>query len=172
VAEELTLADLRPDPANARRHTAKNIGVIADSLQAVGAARSIVVDEHNRVLAGNGVTEAAAQVGITKVLVVDADGNTVVAVRRKNLSDAQKTALAISDNRANELSYFDDEVLAQQLNDLRGVDDMLAAAGFTKTELEQLLKKIAEPSAPASFTSVDEDVDTKHTCPRCGYRWS
>ena len=50
---------LVPDPENARKHNPKNIGVIVESLHAVGAARSIVIDEDNRILAGNGVIEAS-----------------------------------------------------------------------------------------------------------------
>ena len=50
-----SLADLKPDLANARAHNPRNIGMIADALQQVGAARSIVVDEDNVILAGNGV---------------------------------------------------------------------------------------------------------------------
>ena len=56
---ETTLADLIPDPRNAREHNPRNIGMIVDSLHQVGAARSIVIDENNVILAGNGVVEAA-----------------------------------------------------------------------------------------------------------------
>jgi len=54
---EATLADLRPDPANARKHNPRNIGMIVSALHQVGAARSIVSDEHGTILAGNGVVE-------------------------------------------------------------------------------------------------------------------
>ena len=48
-----------------------------------GAARSIVIDEGNVVLAGNGTTDAAAEAGIAHVRVVEAAGDELIAVRRR-----------------------------------------------------------------------------------------
>ena len=62
-----TLAGLTPDPHNRRTHSARNIAMIAASLKDVGAARSIVIDERNEILAGNGVLAGAAQAGLTKL---------------------------------------------------------------------------------------------------------
>ena len=82
----------------------------------VGAARSIVIDEDNVILAGNGVTEAAAEAGITKVRVIDVDGETLVAVRRKGLTAEQKRALAMYDNRTAELAEWNPEQLQADLD--------------------------------------------------------
>src|SRR5438105_4426082 len=98
------IGDLQPDPKNARRHNPRNIGMIASALQEVGAARSIVIDEDNNILAGNGTIEAAAQVGIERVRVVEADGNEIIAVRRSGLSKRDKKRLALFDNRSAELA--------------------------------------------------------------------
>jgi len=94
-----TIADLNPDPTNARSHSPRNIGMLVDSLQQLGASRSIVIDEEGTVLAGNGVVEAAAEAGITKVRVVDVAGDELVAVRRTGLTPEQKVDLALRDNR-------------------------------------------------------------------------
>ena len=64
------LADLKPDPRNARAHTPRNIGMIEAALGEIGAARSIVIDEDGVVLAGNATIEAAVQAGIERVQVV------------------------------------------------------------------------------------------------------
>src|SRR3990167_6269070 len=98
------LKDLPPDPRNARRHTPRNVGMIVDALQHVGAARSIVIDEDGVILAGNATVEAAAEAGSTAVQGVDVPGDTLVAVRRRGLTTQQKTALALYDNRASELA--------------------------------------------------------------------
>jgi len=103
----MNLEDLTPDPANRRKRTPRNVEMLTDALRDVGAARSIVIDEHGEVLAGNGVVEAAAAAGMQKVQVVDADGSTIIAVRRSNLSAEQKRALAIYDNRSAELAEWD-----------------------------------------------------------------
>jgi DNA modification methylase len=105
------IKDLVPDPANRRAHNPRNIGMVVDALQQVGAARSIVIDEDNVILAGNGVTEAAAEAGITRVRVVEADGHALIAVRRTGLSPEQKRALALYDNRTGELATWNFEQL-------------------------------------------------------------
>lgn len=111
------IGQLIRDDRNARKHNEKNIGMIGDALQEVGAARSIVIDEKGVVLAGNGVLEAAGAVGITKLQVVDADGETIVAVRRSGLTAKQKKRLALFDNRTTETSVWDDPVLAEMLKE-------------------------------------------------------
>lgn len=90
--------------------------MVVDALHHVGAGRSIVIDEDNVVLAGNGVAEAAAEAGITKVQVVDVDGSTLVAVRRSGLTPDQKRALAMYDNRTAELAEWDSQQLEVDLN--------------------------------------------------------
>ena len=71
------IKDLIPAPHNRRKHTPRNVGMIVDSLHKVGTGRSIVIDEKNEVLAGNATIEAAGEAGITKVKVVEVDGNEV-----------------------------------------------------------------------------------------------
>jgi hypothetical protein len=109
ATDPIHIKDLVPDRKNRRRHNPRNLGMVVDALHQVGAARSIVIDEDNVVLAGNGVSEAAAEAGITRVQVVDVDGSTLVAVRRRGLSAEQKRALAIYDNRAGELAEWNGE---------------------------------------------------------------
>ena len=65
------IQDLKPDPENARKHGNRNLAMMIDSLEEVGAGRSIVIDEDNIVLAGNGLLEAAAKAGIEKMQVVE-----------------------------------------------------------------------------------------------------
>lgn len=106
------IGSLKPDPKNARRHTPRNVGMIVSALHEVGAARSIVIDEDDVILAGNATVEAAAQAGIERLKVVEADGNTIVAVRRRGLTPEQKARLALFDNRSAELAEWDADVLA------------------------------------------------------------
>ena len=88
------------DPQNARKHTPRNVAMVVDALQEVGAARSIVIDEKGVVLAGNATIEPAGQARLRRVKVVDADGSEIIAVRRTNLTERQKKRLALYDNRA------------------------------------------------------------------------
>jgi ParB-like chromosome segregation protein Spo0J len=106
------IADLVADPENRRAHTARNLAMVVEALQDVGAARSIVIDEDNLILAGNGVTTAAVQAGITKLRVIETAGDEIIAVRRSGLTPAQKRALALYDNRTAELAEWNLEQFA------------------------------------------------------------
>src|SRR4026208_318038 len=95
-ATPMHIKDLRSDPMHRRaahpRMTGRaphprNLGMVVDALRAVGAARSIVIDEDNVILAGNGVTEAAAAAGINKLRVIEAAGDGPIAVRRSGPSE-------------------------------------------------------------------------------------
>ena len=128
------IKDLVADPANRRAHTPRNVGMIVDALQRVGAARSIVIDEDDVILAGNGVTEAAAEAGITRVRVIEADGEEIIAVRRRGLTPEQKRALAMYDNRAGELATWNADQLAA--DHVAGLD---LRPWFSAEEMERIL---------------------------------
>jgi DNA modification methylase len=142
------IKELVPDPANRRAHNPRNIGMVVDALQQVGAARSIVIDEDNVILAGNGVTEAAAEAGITKLRVIDAAGDELIAVRRSGLSEAQKRALAIYDNRTGELATWNFEQLVAD------GDAGLSLQPFWTPEEEAAL--LARQSVQAGKTDPDD----------------
>ncbi len=175
VARIETVGDLLADPLNARGHNPENVGLIADALQEVGAARSIVIDEAGVILAGEGVTEAAAQVGMIDLQVVDASGDEIVAVRRTGLTPAQKTRLALFDNRAGERSSWRPDVLQAlaELGRTEGIFDAeelaAIAAAFPADPVGGT--GVHEPTPPDAFASVDE-VETDYRCPACGYEWA
>ena len=129
-----TLADLTPDPRNARKHNPRNVGMLEKSLNEVGAARSIVIDENGVVLAGNATIEAAGRAGLERVQVVDADGETIVVVRRTGLTQTQKTRLALYDNRTAELADWDAGVIADLMANERAMLDGL----FENNELPKV----------------------------------
>lgn len=157
----LTIADLRMDPRNARKRTARNSAMIQESLQEVGAARSIVIDEDGRILAGNGTVEAAGQVGIERLKIVEADGNEIVAVRRRGLTETQKKRLALYDNRTAELAEWDADVLAGMKADGFEFEKI-----FEGEELNAILGKaslVLEDAFPPEGKLV--------TCPKCGHEF-
>jgi len=159
----VSVAELVADPRNRRRHTTRNLEMITASLRDVGAARSIVIDERNEILAGNGLIEAAGALGLSRVQVIDVDGDTIVAVRRSGLTDEQKRALAIFDNRSAELAEWNPDQLAA---------DVAAGFDFAPFFTEAEIGKILGPVAPESFKTVDINVETHYRCPSCGYAWS
>ena len=110
---ETDISKLTPDPNNARKRTPLSASVIRKSLEQFGAARSIVVDENDVIRAGNGTFEEAGQLGIEKVVTIEVDGNTIVAVKRKGLTEEQWKQYAIADNTASDFSTWDFDILSE-----------------------------------------------------------
>jgi sporulation protein YlmC with PRC-barrel domain len=108
------LSDLTQDAKNANKGTARGNAMIEKSLRDYGAGRSILLDKHGAIIAGNKTAQNAAAAGLDDVPVIKTDGRQLVAVQRidLDLKDAKTRSLAITDNRANEVSLsWDVDVL-------------------------------------------------------------
>ena len=161
-----SIKDLKSDHKNARKRTDRSAELIKESLQRYGAARSIVIDEDNRILAGNGTIEGAKEAGIDRIRVIETDGDEVIAVRRTGLTEEQKVGLALADNRTADLSEWDQEML----NRLGEQHDI--SLFFSQDDLDGIIETEAEQLPPEDFDEVDDDITTEHRCPSCGYEWS
>lgn len=150
------IGTLRPDPRNARTHSEANISAIEMSLRRYGQRRAAVIRSDGTILAGNGMLEAAVRAGLTELF---------CDVVPDKWSDDEARAFALADNRTAELADWDQEVLAQHLVelDLAGVD--LSQLGFASRTHDPKDK-------PEDFTEYDDDIQTDHLCPKCGYEWS
>ena len=134
----MKLSDLTPDPNNANRGTERGNSALETSLQQYGAGRSILIDKHGNIIAGNKTAEIAGQVGIESVKVVKTAGNELVAVMRTDLDltlDPEARALAYADNRVGEISldWDADAMLADLENGIN------LSAFWSDTELETIL---------------------------------
>jgi len=138
LSDTIPLSKLNSDHKNARKRTSQSAHLIKESLQRYGAARSIVIDETDRVLAGNGTIEGAKAAGISKVRVIETDGNEIIAVRRVGLSEDDKVGLALADNRTSDLSEWD----AEMLHTLSQEHDI--APWFSADDVNELLGKADE----------------------------
>ena len=164
-----TVRDLTPDPRNANRGTERGAGMLESSLRAYGAGRSILVDKHGVVVAGNKTLEAAASIGLEDIVVVPTDGKTLVVVQRTDLdleTDPRAKALAVADNRVAEVSLDWD---ASVLSELAASDVDLSHL-FSSDELAKIVGET--PEAPTAFPEYDENIKTDYRCPKCGYTWS
>tara|TARA_R100000388_G_scaffold26548_1_gene20721 strand:- start:420 stop:1619 length:1200 start_codon:yes stop_codon:yes gene_type:complete len=140
-----SINDLQNDHKNARKRTDRSSKLIKESLQKFGAARSIVIDENNRILAGNGTIAGAKAAGIKNLKVIETDGNEIIAVKRTGLSEDEKVGLALADNRTSDLSEWDLNMLEElsqehdlnpwfdndDLKELLGETEVLPAEGLT-----------------------------------------
>jgi hypothetical protein len=166
-----SISDLIPDNKNANRGTVRGRKAIEQSLREYGAGRSILIDREGRIIGGNKTAERAAAAGLQDVIVVQTDGSQLVAVQRTDLdleNDPKTKALAIADNRAQELSLeWDPDVLKDMSKEL-DLKPFFAD--------EELRKMWGEPDANAKSggsQEIDPDsFDLPHRCPRCGFQFA
>jgi len=120
--------DLKPDPANPRLHSKKQIRQIANSIEVFGFIVPILIDRDGQVIAGHGRLLACREFGITEAPTLCLD----------HLTPAQARAFMIADNRLTEIATWDDRLLAQQLKDLSllGLDFSLEVIGFEMGEID------------------------------------
>lgn len=160
-----SIKDLKSDHKNARKRTDRSATLIKESLEKFGAARSIVIDEDNRILAGNGTIEGAKAAGIKNLRVIETDGKEIIAVKRIGLTEEDKVGLALADNRTSDLSEWDREMLLKlsEENDLspwfEEEDlDALLGEGVEEADLPDLDDGEKEPFQQMSFVLHDEQV--------------
>lgn len=150
---------IKKDKRNYRIHNDRNKALIRKSLDECGAGRSILIDNDDEIIAGNGVYEQAKEMGFP-VKIVETDGKELVVVKRTDLKteDAIRKRLAIMDNSTSDSSKFDIQLLNTD---------------FSTPELQEL----GVPTFEESDIDVDsffEDTEQKEKepkkvkCPECG----
>jgi len=117
---EIAPDKLTPYDRNARKHSDKQITMICDSITEFGFLKPVLIDESKMILAGHGAVLAAIKLERSKIPVRQISG----------LSDEQKRGYIIADNRASELSTWDWNLLALELDDLKSMDMNLSPVGF------------------------------------------
>ena len=106
------MSEIKFDPDNFRIHSDKNKRIIRKSLEDFGGGRSVLVDNENYLIAGNGVFEESQKLGMP-VRLVETDGSELIVVKRKDLSrgDERRKKLALVDNHASDTSEFDFDLI-------------------------------------------------------------
>jgi ParB-like chromosome segregation protein Spo0J len=154
--ETLRIADLTPDPENARQHDEKNLKAIQGSLKEFGQRKPIVITEAGTIVAGNGTVEAAKRLGWLEIQAVRVPGD---------WTPEQIKAFALADNRTAELASWNSVKLAEQLIELEEANFKIEEFGFAKEEF-------SESTKPEDFPSFDDTDETSHRCPKCQYEWN
>jgi ParB-like chromosome segregation protein Spo0J len=154
--EIVKISELTLDPNNARRHSTRNIEVIANSLKEFGQRKPIVVTNNNVVIAGNGTLEAAQSLGWETITITRAP---------KDWNANQIKAYALTDNKTSELADWDSQILAEQLLEISEVFD-IQDFGFNPLSGESMEETNHE------FQDFSDDVETQYRCPKCGYEWN
>ena len=115
-----TIKDLKFDDKNFNKHTEYGMSLLEKSLRENGAGRSILLDKDNNIIAGNGIVEAAGQIGLEKVKIVEAKGDEIIAVKRTDISlnshKGREMALADNATAAVDLDW-DKEAIADEFDE-------------------------------------------------------
>ena len=115
----MQLKDLKQDKRNYRKHNDRNISLIRKSVDDCGLGRSIVIDNENEIIAGNGLVSAISK--NTPIKVIESTGKELIVVKRTDLStkDEKRKKLAVMDNSASDSSEFDLELLKLDFDDFK-----------------------------------------------------
>lgn len=140
AVQYVELDALIPYAMNSRTHSDAQVAQIAASIREFGWTNPVLVDEHKGIIAGHGRVLAARKLGITKV----------PCIELAHMTEAQKRAYVIADNKLALNAGWDDEVLALELQALQGEGFDIDLTGFDDAELAALLEKArAEPEMQA-----------------------
>jgi DNA modification methylase len=155
VVEWVPIESLKPNPANARTHSKKQIKWIARSIEEFGWLFPILVDKHGMVIAGHARREAARILG----------SSTVPIIRASHLSPEQVSAYALADNRLAQLAGWDREVLYSELKALADATFDITITGFDSIEIQDLFDDFS-----ALAESEDEQVPVQRDQPPVAQR--
>ena len=127
---------LKPYPRNARTHSNKQIGQIADSIKEFGFINPVLIDGDKQIIAGHGRVLAAQLIGMAKV----------PTLRFDHLTEAQKRAYILADNKIAENAGWDFEVLASELEGLITLNPQfdIELSGFETPEIDIIIGNASE----------------------------
>ena len=152
AAEQLTMVpidDLIPYANNAKKHGVKQINQIRASLREFGFVTPVLIDFDNNIIAGHGRVEAARAEGMSEV----------PCVLVTNLTEAQRKAYILADNRLSETAVWDTELLKIELEGLEALNFDTGIAGFDAEAMEELGVEIGSSHTQAEAYEDDFDED-------------
>lgn len=144
------VSELIPYVRNARTHSEAQVSQIAASIREFGFLSPILVAEDNTILAGHGRLAAALKLGLKKV----------PCVKENHLTETQKRAYIIADNKLSLNAGWDSELLAVELSELEGADFNLDLLGFDETELSSIF----DADKDVSDDDFDVEKELKEPC--------
>lgn len=172
VAAEQLLAvpidDLVPYVNNAKVHSKEQIAQMRASLREFGFIAPVLIDWDNNIIAGHGRVEAARAEGMTEV----------PCVLVSNLSDAQRKAYILADNRLSEMANWDEAKLKVELESLAVLRFDTALIGFDMPTPQPLQFGLAEGESGPNADAIDLDAPASQCnvgfrktlhCPKCGF---
>lgn len=148
----MNISEIKPYEKNAKKHPKNQVEQIANSIKEFGFNQPIVVDRHKTIIVGHGRYEAAKLLGLEDVPVLEL-----------LLTEEQAKAYRLADNKINQNSDFDMELVIEELKDLSV--DMVNLTGFDMGTLS------LDSTANKEIDINDIEDGLNHECPKCGFRY-
>jgi ParB family chromosome partitioning protein len=157
--EQIQTTTLIPYARNTRTHSEAQVAQIAGSIREFGFTNPVLIDAENGIIAGHGRVMAAQKLGLAKV----------PCIRLAHLTDTQRRAYIIADNKLALNAGWDEEMLGLELADLRELDFDLDLLGFSENdigafdieeaEMPTLADGDKQPFQQMTFTVHDEQAE-------------
>lgn len=158
--EQIGIEELIPYAKNSRTHSDEQVAQLAGSIKEFGFNNPVLVDKDNSIIAGHGRVMAARRLGLTKV----------PCIRLEHLTETQRKAYIIADNRLALNAGWDNQMLTVELNDLKADDFNLDLLGFDVDELNALLDPVELTEGKTDEDEVPEVPEEPVTKPGDIYR--
>ncbi|MCI5049511.1 MAG: ParB N-terminal domain-containing protein [Rickettsiales bacterium] len=142
TVEYIAPAILQPNPRNPRIHSKKQVQQLKNSINRFGFVCPVLVDEKKKLIAGHGRVLAAKEIGL----------DTIPTISVAHLSDTEKRAYMIADNKLTENASWDEHILAEHFQALEGLDFDLELTGFSMAEIDLCI-------SPSHETNVEDDEE-------------
>jgi DNA modification methylase len=155
--ERVRVDALRPYARNARTHSKRQIEQIAASIKRFGFVNPVLIDDKLTIIAGHGRVEAARLLGLIEVPVL----------RVSHLSDEQKRAYIIADNRLAELAGWDRETLALEVEGLVELGFDVEVMGYETAEIDLMIDAVQAADPEAAPDPDDEPIAGPPAAPVC-----
>jgi len=156
--EQVKIEALIPYARNSRTHSDGQVAQIAASIKEFGFTNPVLIDETGSIIAGHGRVMAARKLGLADL----------PSIRLTHLTEAQKKAYVIADNKLALNAGWDDEMLAVELTDLKDMSFDLDMTGFTADEIAALNTPDFQPGTEDDQGKLDELEPKWIACPHCG----
>ena len=161
--EMVAVERLVPYAKNAKKHDDRQVAAIAGSIREFGFTNPVLIDGQDGIIAGHGRVLGARKAGLAEV----------PCIRLAHLTDAQRRAYILADNRLAETGGgWDADMLAAEVESIDWEE--LESFGLDDMDLGEILAEAERGGdIPEGNKEIDEDAmaDTENECPKCGFKW-
>ncbi len=148
---EKAIAELIPYANNARSHSDYQIGLIASSIQQFGFNVPILIDDNNTIISGHGRLKAAQKIKL----------ETVPTIELSHLTEAQRKAFILADNKIAEHATWDEEMLASELDVIKDLDPDIDLEDFGLIEHEKIDDEVDNSPVDVSIFNLVVEFDNE-----------